>query len=772
MAQQQQWGPLPSLSPAAPSSSPPPEYIHSLPAWVLEDFCQKMDCLSEYDWMRFASYVITDQTELRKIKCMEKAGISITRELMWWWGVRLATVQQLLDLLQELQLYHAAQVITDGMSLSFAHDSVRPSQQGNRLLHPAENKQIGLLNEPEVLPSLHSDPALKADGDIPPLSPPPTSVDLPHSLHSNVKLCSASVPQQESIPNLAKSDSLLWTSGEVETATSGFSEENRISEGIFAVTYKGNKYILFSLYQNQTQRFFHTEVQIYFRCCHPNIIQLLGFCVESVFHCLIYPYMPNGSLMDRLQCQGGSESLSWEKRIKISLGLIQAIQHLHQLGVIHGNVKSSNVLLDANYVPQLGHSGLRLHPMEKKSDHAMMKTKVLQVSLAYFPEDFVRHGQLTEKVDIFACGIVLAEILTGMKAMDEERNPIFLKDALLEEIQVAKELSSSKERTFERLAAMEICRKYQDKQAICLPETTTVCLALATCVCLRKKKADLAKDRHRTKKRFATVREAEDKAKRMHKSKLPVPGPPTTQPILPPLASLLSTLSTATYSVLVDKESHHLDIFGRHFYSSAVLSAKVGNAQACMGAYQKFVWDRMAAFIPSLPEQQRAAALDFYSEAFSVMNQQINSARHSVDCVAKVISAAVALHRCAWLKSTDLFDEVKKRVEDLSFEGLAFPAHLNSMVHRNHPPLFQGHPTDLNDTKDNININSPQRNPLHLSPSSDTSTRTILSHQPIPSLSDHHHAPKPSHFYNTWKQISTDTWVLTIIHLGYAIEQG
>lgn len=60
-----------------------------------------------------ASFVITDQTELRKIKCMEKTGISITRELMWWWGVRLATVQELLDLLQGLQLYRAAQVILD-----------------------------------------------------------------------------------------------------------------------------------------------------------------------------------------------------------------------------------------------------------------------------------------------------------------------------------------------------------------------------------------------------------------------------------------------------------------------------------------------------------------------------------------------------------------------------------------------------------------------------------------------------------------------------------
>ncbi|KAH0628591.1 hypothetical protein JD844_009937 [Phrynosoma platyrhinos] len=80
----------------------------------------------------------------------------------------------------------------------------------------------------------------------------------------------------------------------------------------------------------------------------------------------------------------------------------------------------------------------------------------------------------------------------------------------------------------------------------------------------------------------------------------------------------------------------------------------------------------MASFIPSLPEEQRTAALDFYTEALSLVNQQIHSARHSVDCVAKVTSSAVALYCYAWLKSTDLTDEAKKYIEDLPFkrEGL------------------------------------------------------------------------------------------------------
>lgn len=56
--------------------------------------------------------MITDLTQLRKIKSMERVqGVSITRELLWWWGMRQATVQQLVDLLRRLQLYRAAQII-------------------------------------------------------------------------------------------------------------------------------------------------------------------------------------------------------------------------------------------------------------------------------------------------------------------------------------------------------------------------------------------------------------------------------------------------------------------------------------------------------------------------------------------------------------------------------------------------------------------------------------------------------------------------------------
>ncbi|NWX24073.1 IRAK2 protein, partial [Aegotheles bennettii] len=243
---------------------------------------------------------------------------------------------------------------------------------------------------------------------------------------------------------------------------------------------------------NATQRFFHTEVQICFRCCHVNILQLLGFSIETGLHCLIYPYLPNGSLQNKLQCQDDPAPLTWEMRISISVGLIRAIKYLHNSGILHGNIKSSNVLLDENFTPKLGHSGLRLHSADKKTEYATMKTKVLQASLTYLPEDFIRHGQLTEKVDIFSCGVVLAEILTGTKALDEGRHPIYLKDMIADEIQTAKESSYPKVKNSEKVAAKEICCKYLDKRAGHLLEEVAIDFASAVCLCLRKKRSDIA----------------------------------------------------------------------------------------------------------------------------------------------------------------------------------------------------------------------------------------------------------------------------------------
>ncbi|XP_030878477.1 interleukin-1 receptor-associated kinase-like 2 [Leptonychotes weddellii] len=130
-----------------------------------------------------ASYVITDLTQLRKIKSMERVqGVSITRELLWWWGMRQATVQQLVDLLCRLQLHRAAQIVLNwkpvpevkSSSLDFP-DAAKPGRLLAASVRNTEDEQEkGPSVRPDAFPSPGPAPA-RAN-----LLPP--STDAPHSL--------------------------------------------------------------------------------------------------------------------------------------------------------------------------------------------------------------------------------------------------------------------------------------------------------------------------------------------------------------------------------------------------------------------------------------------------------------------------------------------------------------------------------------------------------------------------------------------------------------
>ncbi|XP_042766691.1 interleukin-1 receptor-associated kinase-like 2 [Panthera leo] len=480
-------------------------YIYQLPAWVLDDLCRNMDTLSEWDWMQFASYVITDLTQLRKIKSMERVqGVSITRELLWWWGMRQATVQQLVDLLCRLQLYRAAQIILNWKPVpeikSSFPDAVKPGRPLAASVRNTEDEQgKGQSMRPAALPGPGPAPA-RAN-----LLPP--SEDAPHSLKTNFpvssdsKDVSVSIPKQETLLSMAE-DSLFWSEADVVQATDNFNQSHKISEGTFADIYKGQRHgtpFVFKKLREvaysgpgSIEKFFQAEVQVCHRCCHPNVLPLLGFCTGNQFYSLIYPYMANGSLQDRLQGQGGSDPLLWPQRASICSGLLHAVEHLHSLEIIHGNIKSSNVLLDQNFTSKLAHPMAHLCPDNKRSRYTMMKTHLFQASAAYLPEDFIRVGQLTKRVDIFSCGIVLAEVLTGIPAMDNDRSPVYLKDLLLSEIPSSTTSLCCRKTGVEKVMAKEICQKYLEKRAGRLLEDCAQALAMAACLCLRRRNASLA----------------------------------------------------------------------------------------------------------------------------------------------------------------------------------------------------------------------------------------------------------------------------------------
>ncbi|XP_053455247.1 interleukin-1 receptor-associated kinase-like 2 [Nycticebus coucang] len=487
-------------------------YIYQLPSWVLDDLCRNMDTLSEWDWMEFASYVITDLTQLRRIKSLERVqGASITRELLWWWGMRQATVQQLVDLLCHLELYRAAQIILNWKSVPEIRSptpgfpaAVKPERPLAASLRGTENGQreeqsvrSATFLGPGSAPARAHERAfvlLPSEED----APASLKTDLPAS--SDAKDFSTSIPKQEKLLSWA-GESFFWSEADVVQATDDFNQDHKINEGTFADIYRGQRHgtpFIFKKFREtacsspgSTERFLQAEVQVCRRCCHPNILPMLGFCVGRRFHSLIYPYMANGSLQDRLQDQSGSDPLSWLQRVSICSGLLCALEHLHGLEIIHSNVKSSNVLLDQNFVPKLAHPMTHLCPVNKKSKYTMMKTHPFQASAAYLPEDFIRVGQLTKRVDIFSYGIVLAEVLTGIPAMDKNRNPVYLKDLLLSEIPSNTASLCSRRTGVEKVMAQEICQKYLERRAGELPEDCAEALAVAACLCLRRRNASL-----------------------------------------------------------------------------------------------------------------------------------------------------------------------------------------------------------------------------------------------------------------------------------------
>lgn len=183
---------------------------------------------------------------------------------------------------------------------------------------------------------------------------------------------------------------------------------------------------------------------------HPNIVDLIGYCADGDHHrLLVYKYMPLGSLKDYLHgnlhqvhtssfpifdhfrwrycldiydisadVSPGKKQLDWETRTKISLEAAKGLEYLHdksQPPVIHRNINCSNILLDEGYQAKLsGFSLAKLGSIGGKT-HVSMK---LEGTIGYIAPEYVRTGELSLKSDIYSFGVVLLEIFTGKRAIE------------------------------------------------------------------------------------------------------------------------------------------------------------------------------------------------------------------------------------------------------------------------------------------------------------------------------------------------------------------
>ncbi|QCE16351.1 signaling protein [Vigna unguiculata] len=166
---------------------------------------------------------------------------------------------------------------------------------------------------------------------------------------------------------------------------------------------------------------FETELETVGSIKHRNLVSLQGYSLSPFGNLLFYDYMENGSLWDLLHGPTKKKKLDWNVRLKIALGSAQGLAYLHHdccPRIIHRDVKSSNILLDKDLEPHLTDFGIAksLCPSKSHTSTYIMGT------IGYIDPEYARTSRLTEKSDVYSYGIVLLELLTGRKAVENESN--------------------------------------------------------------------------------------------------------------------------------------------------------------------------------------------------------------------------------------------------------------------------------------------------------------------------------------------------------------
>ncbi|XP_057778897.1 receptor-like cytoplasmic kinase 176 [Salvia miltiorrhiza] len=254
------------------------------------------------------------------------------------------------------------------------------------------------------------------------------------------KRSSASIPPTPRSEGeiLQSSNMKSFAFSDLKAATRNFRPDSVLGEGGFGSVFKGwiDEYSLAAskpgssmvvavkrLNQDgwQGHKEWLAEINYLGQLRHPNLVKLIGYCLEDDHRLLVYEFMPKGSMENHLFRRGSYfQPLSWSLRVKIALGAARGLAFLHnaETKVIYRDFKTSNILLDSNYNAKLSDFGLaRDGPTGDKSH---VSTRVMG-TYGYAAPEYLSTGHLTTKSDVYSFGVVLLEILTGKKAIDKNR---------------------------------------------------------------------------------------------------------------------------------------------------------------------------------------------------------------------------------------------------------------------------------------------------------------------------------------------------------------
>ncbi|CAA0331736.1 unnamed protein product [Arabidopsis thaliana] len=212
---------------------------------------------------------------------------------------------------------------------------------------------------------------------------------------------------------------------DVEDATYGFSDALKIGEGGYGPVYKAVldytsvaiKILKSGITEGLKQ--FQQEIEVLSSMRHPNMVILLGACPE--YGCLVYEYMENGTLEDRLFCKNNTPPLSWRARFRIASEIATGLLFLHQAKpepLVHRDLKPANILLDKHLTCKISDVGLaRLVPPAVADTYSNYHMTSAAGTFCYIDPEYQQTGMLGVKSDLYSFGVVLLQIITAQPAM-------------------------------------------------------------------------------------------------------------------------------------------------------------------------------------------------------------------------------------------------------------------------------------------------------------------------------------------------------------------
>ncbi|KAF7087434.1 hypothetical protein CFC21_090621 [Triticum aestivum] len=211
--------------------------------------------------------------------------------------------------------------------------------------------------------------------------------------------------------------SVEFTYQELFNATEGFNITHKIGQGGFGAVYYaelvGEKAAIKKMDMQATQEFL-AELKVLTHVHHLNLVRLIGYCTESSLF-LVYEFIENGNLSQHLRGTG-YEPLSWAESVRIALDSARGLEYIHEHTVpvyIHRDIKSANILIDKNTRAKVADFGLT---KLTEVGGASLQTRVVR-TFGYMPPEYVRYGDVSRKVDVYAFGVVLYELISAKDAI-------------------------------------------------------------------------------------------------------------------------------------------------------------------------------------------------------------------------------------------------------------------------------------------------------------------------------------------------------------------